>query len=294
MECVVDNLKIKRRAKVRKIIKNTAIYAALTVNAAFFMFLYFFMFFKSVMGNSESLGNPMIRFFPTVWNFSNYRYVFDAAFLRYTLNTLLVAAVTMIGVPLACSLCAFGFSRCGKFRGREFWFAATLATMMLPGVVVQVPLYVLFKNLGMIGNLSPLIIPPLFGGGAGNIFLMRQFMRTLPKELDEAAYIDGANKLAIYFRIILPLCIPIIIFVMVGCFTTAWNDFTSALLYVRQERWYTLAQGIYFKFMVSGSEFAFPNIKMATGVVMVIPVALLFFIFQKQLINGVVMTGVKG
>ena len=294
MDGAVEMNNVRKRAKARSNAKKALLYIVLTIFAAFFMFLFFFMFFKSVMGDSESLGNPMVKLFPTKWYFKNYVQVFDQTFLRYLGNTLLVVAVTVIGVPLASSLCAFGFSRCGEFRGRNFWFGATLATMMLPGVVVQVPLYVLFRKLGMVGNLSPLIVPALFGGGAANIFLMRQFMRTLPKELDEAAHIDGASKLTIYFRVVLPLCVPIIIFVMVGTFTLGWNDFTSALLYVHKEKWYTLALGIYNKFMVSGSQYAFPNIKMATGVVMTIPVAIVFLVFQKQLIDGVVTSGIKG
>ncbi|PWM47944.1 MAG: hypothetical protein DBX39_06685 [Bacillota bacterium] len=280
------------KLKMKRLFLKIAGYFILICFSAFFMFLFFFMLFKSFMANAESYGNPAIRFFPSEWHFENYVKVFDEQFIRYFGNTLIVLVFNLIGVPFFSSLCAFGFSRC-KFHGRDIWFGITLATMMLPAVVVQVPLYVLFKLLGMTGNLLPLIIPPMFGGGATNIFLTRQFMKGLPKELDEAASLDGANIFKIYFNIILPLCLPIIVFVVIGTFTAVWNDFTSALLYVTNEKYYTLALGVYFKFMVSGSTVVFPNVKMATGVVMVIPVAVLFLIFQKQLIEGVATTGMK-
>ena len=283
----------RRRQRRRRLAVKAVQYTALSVISLFFLFLFFFMFFKSVMGNAESYGDPQVRFFPTEWHFENYLKVFDEKFIRYFFNTLLVIAITIVGVPFAAAMCAFGFSKC-EFPGRNLCFAATLATMMLPAAVSQVSLYVLFRTLGMIGNLSPPIVPPLFGGGATNIFLMRQFMKSLPRQLDEAAEIDGANKFQIFFRIMLPLCVPIIIFVMIGTFTSGWNDFSSALVYVTKEQNYTLALGIYYKFLINGSTDVFPNVKMATGVVMVIPVAVLFLIFQKQLIEGVVTTGMKG
>lgn len=199
-------------------------YTALSVISLFFLFLFFFMFFKSVMGNAESYGDPQVRFFPTEWHFENYLKVFDEKFIRYFFNTLLVIAITIVGVPFAAAMCAFGFSKC-EFPGRNLCFAATLATMMLPAAVSQVSLYVLFRTLGMIGNLSPLIVPPLFGGGATNIFLMRQFMKSLAPSAGRGAEIDGANKFQIFFRIMLPLCVPIIIFVMIGTFTSGWNRF---------------------------------------------------------------------
>ena len=284
-------------AKAVRIVKKAVIYAVLIFFSLFFLFPFAFMFFKSVMGDLESVGMPYVRFLPSEWHFENYASVFDASFLRFFRNTMIVVVCNMIGVPLAACLCAYGFAR-GRFRGKNFWFLMVLATVMLPGAVTQVPIYILFKSLGMTGTLLPLIVPNLFGGGALNIFLVRQFVRSLPKELDEAAVIDGASRPRIFFTVILPLLKPIIIYIMVNTFMTSWRDFDSALVYIgntaSSREWQTLALGIYYKYLIRGSTDVYPNLQMATGVIMVLPVAVLFLIFQRQLIDGVVPSGVKG
>lgn len=284
-------------AKAVRIVKKAVIYAVLIFFSLFFLFPFAFMFFKSVMGDLESVGMPYVRFLPSEWHFENYASVFDASFLRFFRNTMIVVVCNMIGVPLAACLCAYGFAR-GRFRGKNFWFLMVLATVMLPGAVTQVPIYILFKSLGMTGTLLPLIVPNLFGGGALNIFLVRQFVRSLPKELDEAAVIDGASRPRIFFTVILPLLKPIIIYIMVNTFMTSWRDFDSALVYIgntaSSREWQTLALGIYYKYLIRGSTDVYPNLQMATGVIMVLPVAVLFLIFQRQLIDGVVLSGVKG
>ena len=284
-------------AKAVRIVKKAVIYAVLIFFSLFFLFPFAFMFFKSVMGDLESVGMPYVRFLPSEWHFENYASVFDASFLRFFRNTMIVVVCNMIGVPLAACLCAYGFAR-GRFRGKNFWFLMVLATVMLPGAVTQVPIYILFKSLGMTGTLLPLIVPNLFGGGALNIFLVRQFVRSLPKELDEAAVIDGASRPRIFFTVLLPLLKPIIIYIMVNTFMTSWRDFDSALVYIgntaSSREWQTLALGIYYKYLIRGSTDVYPNLQMATGVIMVLPVAVLFLIFQRQLIDGVVLSGVKG
>lgn len=284
-------------AKAVRIVKKAVIYAVLIFFSLFFLFPFAFMFFKSVMGDLESVGMPYVRFLPSEWHFENYASVFDASFLRFFRNTMIVVVCNMIGVPLAACLCAYGFAR-GRFRGKNFWFLMVLATVMLPGAVTQVPIYILFKSMGMTGTLLPLIVPNLFGGGALNIFLVRQFVRSLPKELDEAAVIDGASRPRIFFTVILPLLKPIIIYIMVNTFMTSWRDFNSALVYIgntaSSREWQTLALGIYYKYLIRGSTDVYPNLQMATGVIMVLPVAVLFLIFQRQLIDGVVLSGVKG
>ena len=284
-------------AKAVRIVKKAVIYAVLIFFSLFFLFPFAFMFFKSVMGDLESVGMPYVRFLPSEWHFENYASVFDASFLRFFRNTMIVVVCNMIGVPLAACLCAYGFAR-GRFRGKNFWFLMVLATVMLPGAVTQVPIYILFKSMGMTGTLLPLIVPNLFGGGALNIFLVQQFVRSLPKELDEAAVIDGASRPRIFFTVILPLLKPIIIYIMVNTFMTSWRDFDSALVYIgntaSSREWQTLALGIYYKYLIRGSTDVYPNLQMATGVIMVLPVAVLFLIFQRQLIDGVVLSGVKG
>ena len=165
---------------------------------------------------------------------------------------------------------------------------------MIPAIVCQIPMFVVYVKIGWLNTLWPLIVPGILGGGAGNIFLARQYMRTIPSTLDEAATIDGANRFQVFFSIFMPLCKPIAMFMMITTFTGMWNDVVTPMLYLRQESTWTLALGIYnwFTGPVTGS--SAPNMRMAIGMYMLVPCAIVFFIFQKQLIDGVQMGAVKG
>ena len=287
----VRNNRLVRR--VKKALRLTGFHTVMVILSLVFMFPFLYMFFMSMMTNAQSVGNPEVIFFPTEWRFENYAAVFDESFVRYFFNTFLIIACNLIFVPLACSFVAFGFSRC-RLAGKEALFAVVLATLMLPVAVTQIPLYVIFVDIGWINTPLPFIIPALLGGGSMNIFLVRQFMRGIPASLDEAATIDGASKFRVFFSIYFPLCKPILIFTMIGVFNGTWNDFMGPLMYLRKPDSYTLALGVYYKFAGRLTEENFPNIQMATGVIMVIPSAVVFFIFQKQLIEGVSVGAVKG
>ena len=211
-----------------------------------------------------------------------------------TVHTLLVVGFNIVAISISASLIAFSFAKL-QWIGRNVMFALMLGTMMLPAVVTQLPLYVIYTKMGWIDTLLPFTIPNLFGGGAIYIFLIRQFMRGIPRELENAAKIDGANVWQIFWRIMIPLCMPIITFIMVNTFIGVWNDFMGPLIYLQgNPDQYTLAVGIYYKFMGGLAQENFPNQQMAVGVLMSIPPAILFFIFQKQLIEGVTMSGLKG
>ncbi len=284
---------ISRSKLAKRGIKISVSYLVMAVLLLFFLFPFFFMFFKSLMSDAESYSLP-IRFIPSKFTVTAYKTVLDASLLRYLGNTLLVVGFNVIAVPLSASLCAYGFARV-KFEGSNKVFGIVLATMMLPSVVVQIPLYVIFNMLGWIGTLWPVTIPNIFGGGAVNIFLIMQFMRGIPKEIENSAKIDGANVMGIYFRIIMPLCMPIVLFIMVNTFLGVWNDFMGPLIYLQgNPDWYTLAIGVYYKFMGGLSQRNYPNQQMAVGVLMVIPPSILFLIFQNQLIEGVTMGSIKG
>lgn len=286
--------KLHKRAKGIRIAKKAAAHILLIVCSAIFIFPFLYMFFMSFMSDLESVGNPSVVFLPQEqWYVSNYLHVFDADFIRYFFNTFIVIVVNLVLVPIAATFCAFGFTRC-RFKGREICFSIVLATIMLPAMAIQIPLYVIYVNLGWINTLLPLTVPAAFGGGAMNIFLAKQYMRTIPASLDEAAVIDGANRFRIYWSIYMPLCSPIIIFIMIGVFNSSWNDFMGPLMYLRSPESYTLALGIYYKYAGRLTSESFPNVQMATGVIMIIPSAIVFFIFQKQLIDGVAIGGVKG
>ncbi|WP_251547083.1 carbohydrate ABC transporter permease [Pumilibacter intestinalis] len=284
---------IAPRHALRFAVKNTVFktlwYLLLAAVSFFFLFPFIVMFTRAFMTDLEV---RMIEFFPSNWfNFDNFKKAFDLSFVRYLKNTVIVVAVNIIAVPLSCSLCAYGFAKM-KFPGRKFCFAFMLSTMMLPFVVTQIPMFVIYVKLGWVNSLLPLTVPAFFGGGALNIFLMRQFMRGIPKEMSESARIDGANHLLIYLRIVLPLCKPIIALIMVQTFMGVWNDFLGPLLYIREEAYMTLPLGVFNKY--NGNTQFLGNTQMAAGLLMMIPCAILFFAFQKQLIEGIMIGGVKG
>lgn len=228
-----------------------------------------------------------------MWFDTTSKTVPDARLLSYAGNTIIVTLFNVLAIPFAASLCAFGFTKL-NFKGKELLFALVLATIMMPAITTQIPLYVMYSKIGWIDSLYPLTIPAIFGGGAMNIFLIRQFMKGLPKELDNAAKIDGANTWKIYWKITLPLCKPILSFVMVSTFLGVWNDFMGPLLYLRTEKNFTLSIGVYMKYLGTLTKLNLPNEQMATGILMLLPPLIIFIIFQKQLINGVVFSGIKG
>ena len=281
---------MRKRFKARKIALHTIAHFFLIVLALLFLIPIFYMVVTSFMGEVES-GQGI--FFPTEWHFENYVTALDKKFLIFFKNSLIVVGCNVIFIPLAATFTAFAFVRC-KFVGQNVLFAIILSTMMIPGIVCQIPMFVIYVRIGWYNTLTPLIVPAILGGGAGNIFLARQYMRSIPASLDEAATIDGASRFRVFFNIYLPLSVPILIFIMIGVFNGTWNDFMGPLMYLRKPETYTLALGVFMKYAGRLSEDSFPNVQMATGVLMIIPSAVIFFIFQKQLIDGVAIGGVKG
>lgn len=282
-----------RRFKVRKGVRMAITYAVLILLSLFFLFPFFVMVTRSLMTNQDGLHRNPVYIFPTEAYFGNFSRAWDSQLIGYLLNTLIVEVCQVVGVPFTAALCAFGFSRI-KFRFRETLFAILLSTMMLPGICTQIPLYVTYVKIGWINTLLPFTVTAFFGGGAMNIFLIRQFMRGIPKEMDEAAKIDGANTFMIFLRLVLPLCMPVIVLIMVQTFIGNWNDFMGPLLYLRDDRVYTLAIGVYSRFSGSSDANSYANVQMAVGIYMMLPCAVIFFIFQKQLINGIQLGAVKG
>lgn len=279
--------------RTRRIVKTTAIYVIMVLLLVFFLFPFAYMFLRSLMTGKESMIPE--NFFPSQITFESYKLALDVSLLRYFGNTLYVIVFNCIAVPVSAALCAYGFSKI-KFQGSSILFSIVLATMMLPAITVQIPLFVIYVNLGWLDTLLPLTIPNLFGGGAVNIFLIRQFMKGIPNDILNAGKIDGASSFRIFWKIVIPLCFPVLMLIVVNTFIGVWNDFMGPLLYLRSdETKFTLAIGIYKEFLGKlSSTKNFPSVQMAVGTLMVIPPAILFFIFQKQLIDGVTMTGLKG
>ncbi len=291
MDAQINRDTIKR--KTCRITGLTLTYVFMALLAVVLLFPYSFMVLRSLMIDKQVMQYP-VQLWPDPFSFQAYIDLFTANnYFGYFLQTAKVVVFNLIAIPLSASFVAYGFSKY-KFRGKNFFFALMMATMMLPGVVVQIPLYVLFNDLGWLDTLLPLTIPNLFGGGAIYVFLIRQYMIGIPKELEEAAKIDGANPLVRYFRIMLPLCMPVLTFIMVTVFNANWSDFYTPLLYLSREGSETLAYAI---FKDSLYTFVTPdkaNLKMAAGVFMSVFPAILFLIFQKQLIEGISTSALKG
>jgi multiple sugar transport system permease protein len=230
-------------------------------------------------------------FFPKEFNFNNYIEAWQTApFTRWALNTLFLATVGTIGSVLVNSLVAYGFAKI-KFKGRNALFVLVLSTMLIPGFVTMVPQYILFSKLGWVNTYLPLLVPA-FLGSAFFIFLLRQFMMGIPNELVEAAVLDGAGHLQIWWHIMLPLTKPALITVAIFSFNGAWNDLLGPLLYINDESMYTLQIGLQtFKGTVQTQW----HYLMAMSVTVLLPVVLLFFFFQKYFIEGSnISSGTKG
>jgi multiple sugar transport system permease protein len=211
-------------------------------------------------------------------------------FLSYLANTLVVALLAVLGTTLSSALVAYGLSRI-EWKGRTALFAVTLATMMIPFPVLMVPLYSLFRGLGWIGTLRPLWVPACFGG-AFNIFLLRQFFMTIPRELGEAARIDGCSEFRIFWRVILPLSKPALAVVALFHFLFVYNDFLGPLIFLTRPDTFTMALGLQqYQSQHGGSEW---HLLMAASTILVLPIIVLFFFAQKTFIQGISTTGLKG
>lgn len=231
------------------------------------------------------------KWIPDPWRPQNY---VDALtykpFNIYIMNTLIIVALNLVAVLFTSSLCAYGFARI-KFWGRDFWFVLVLSTMMVPYFVLMVPQFVIFSRLGWIDSFKPLTIPIFFGGGAFNIFLLRQFFRTLPEELADAARIDGCSEFRIYWNIMLPLAKPALAAVAIFTFLHGWNDFIGPLLYLNSPEKFTVAIGLATFRSVMRTRY---DLLMAASSAMILPVIVLFFFAQRYFIQGVVLSGLKG
>lgn len=277
-----------RSAARRKLIVRIAQYTVLTALAAVFMFPFVLMVAQSVMTETQFQSGYL---FPTELTGIGYRKLFENNYLLYFWNTMQIVLFNIIAMPLASSFCAYSFARM-RWKGKELVFACVLSTLMIPGVVTQVPLFLMFSSWNWVNTPLPLTIPTLFGGGAVNIFLLRQFMRGVPMELDEAALMDGAGALRRYFTIMLPLCTPILLFVAVSAFTASWGDYFQPLFYYTDPSKYTLAVAVYKVTVLDGVKEN--SVSMAAGVFMSVLPALVFFLLQRKLIDGIMVGAVKG
>jgi multiple sugar transport system permease protein len=278
-------------------IKTTTVYAVLILLAILFLAPLVWMVATSFKPESQAasgtvslLPDPPSLALPTAKD--NYSAVWNDPSINFPLylrNTLIVAILSVAGMVLSSAVVAYGFARL-HWRGRGAMFALMLATMMIPFPVIMGPLFILFSSFGWIGSLKPLWIPAWFGG-AFNIFLLRQFYLGIPKELDEAAKIDGCSHWGIFWRIILPLSKPALAVVALFHFIYVWNDFLAPTVFLTHRDQFTLALGLQLYQSKAGNT---PwNLLMAASTLVVLPIFLLFVVAQRSLVEGITAGGVK-
>lgn len=242
------------------------------------------------LSETKSVAGPGLHLIPRQLRLSNYHDALTMMpFAKYAWNTIKVTVLCVLGSLLSCSMVAYAFARL-KAPGKDGLFILMLSTIMLPGMVTMIPLFVIFKSLGWYDTLLPLIVPAWFGN-AFYIFLMRQFFLTIPVGLEEAAKIDGCGPFRIFWQIILPLSKPVLVTVAVFSFVAHWNDFMNPLIYLNSVDSRTLALGLATFTDVWGVDIV---ALMAASTAVLLPVLIIFFLAQKYFVQGVVMTGIKG
>ena len=253
------------------------------------------MFIPLAWTLSTSLKTPgEVYLFPPTWipneiRWDNYlKAVTAIPFFRYFWNTSFITFMSIIGKTISITLVAFSFARL-RWWGRDFVFLLMLSTMMLPPHITLIPQFIIFKWWGWIDTFLPLIVPTFFGG-PWLTFLVRQYMMTLPRELDDAARIDGCSSFGVYWRIIMPLAKPAILIIVIFIFNGTWNEFLLPLIYLQSPENFTLALGLG---MFQGEASTSWNLLMAASLLTMLPVIILFFISQRYFIQGIVFTGVK-
>lgn len=288
--------KISRIELARHIVSRRAhpwLYALLVILSVIFTFPFVWTVLTAFKAPYEIYVFPP-PIFPEQFRWNNFAEVWrQAPFLTFLINTLTVAVLSIIGDVTTASLVAYGFARF-RFPGRNFLFLMVLSVLILPEEVTIIPQFMIYRSLNWLDTLKPLILPAFLGGGAFNIFLLRQFFLTIPRDLDEAAMIDGAGSLRILWQIMLPLSKPALATVCIFSFLFHWNDFFRPLIYLNTTEHFTLSLGLRF-FQTTAERGGQPleHLLMAASVMMTLPVLLLFFSLQRYFIEGITMSGIK-
>ena len=274
----------------RPILHKVFVYTCLVVGTVVIMIPFFWMITTSLKKSGTVFTFP-IEWLPNPPRWKNYVDGWTVLpFNRWAVNSVRISALAIAGSVISSAIVGFGFGRI-RFPGRDALFMLVLATMMLPFPSVIVPLFLLFKRIGWIDTILPLTVPTFFGANAFFIFLLRQFFRTLPLDLDDAARVDGCNTFHVFLRICLPLIRPALGIIFVFSFMHNWNDFLGPLIFLSHTTKYTLALGLRYFQSQYRVEWA---LMMAVSLIILTPNIVLFFLAQKYYIQGIVVSGVKG
>ena len=279
----------RRNRKIKDAVRQVLSHLLLVPLAVVFMLPYFWMISTSLKADRQVFAWPLVWIpEPLMWsNFPDAIQFFP--FWSYLRNTLQIAGFNIVGAVLSCTMVAYSFA-CIPWRGRNVFFLATLATMMLPYQVTMVPLFIVFSKLGWVNSYGPLIVPSFFGS-AFFIFLLRQFFMSIPKDLIDAAKIDGASYIRIYAQIVLPLAKPAMFTVALFQFLNSWRDFLGPLIYLGDNKKYTISLGLQYFRLEHDTKW---QLLMAASIMLTAPVVVLFFFTQRTFVQGIAMTGIKG
>lgn len=280
-----------REHQIGSLLYNVVVYGLLIGLSLLFLFPFFWMILSALKPEYQIYMWPP-KWIPDPIQWSNFKDVFTHPYLPFSTfikNTMILEVGMITGRLLSCTLVAYGFARLNA-PGKDILFGVVLATLMIPNAVLLIPRFILFSEFGWINTFKPLIVPAWFGE-AYAIFLMRQFFRTIPKELEESAVVDGANTLQIIFRIIVPLSLPVLTVIAILSFKDIWNDFMGPLLYLNEQSKLTVAVGLAY---LNGQFDTRMNLLMAASVTLMMPTLILFFIAQRAFVEGITMTGLKG
>jgi len=274
---------------------NFITYLLLALGAAMVLVPFWWMVKTSLTAQTRLFEFPPQLFpDPVVWR--NYIEAWNAlpvSFTRFTANTIFITVLAMTAEIFTCSLVAYGFARF-RFPGRNFLFILMLSTMMLPGVVTLVPTFILWRELRLIDTYDPMTLGAWFAWGPSYIFLLRQFFLTLPKEIEEAARLDGANTFQIFWHIMLPLVKPALLAISVLSFIGNWNNFMGPLIYLNSGEKYPLIMALKFFEQSLSKEAPLFHYMMAMTTMMSFPLLMLYFFMQRTLIEGITAGAVKG
>lgn len=278
----------------RRFLGGLSWYIIATAVGFFFMGPFLWTVFSSLKSPEEIIAFPP-TLFPAVWRFENYVYAWNKVpFGSFYLNSLIVTGLGVTGQTIAATLVAYGFARF-RFPTRNLLFMIVLSTMMIPWEVTIIPSFLLFKWIGWLDTLHPLIWPHWLGGGPFFIFLLRQFFLTIPRDFDEAAKIDGANSLQTLVEVLLPLCRPALTTVAIFSFLNHWNEFIGPLIFLNTPEKFTVPLGLrYFQTVPMEAGEPKDHLLMAGAIMMAAPCAILFFFAQRYFVRGIVMSGIKG
>ena len=286
----------RQRKVIREVVSKVVTYSLTTLLAMLFASPFVWMVSMSLQTPQQMISYPP-RWIPTPFAFENYvnaMTIPQRPFHIFFKNSLIYTSVATFAVAASSSFVAYGFARL-SFKGRDALFLLVLSTMMLPSQVTLIPQYIIFHRLKWIDSLKPLVVPAFFGS-AFDIFLLRQFFLTIPRELDEAAILDGCDYFSIWWRITLPLAKPAIVTVIAFSIVGTWNNFMGPLIYLNSTEKFTAAVGLaLFRAMASGDSAGFVNFGqvMAASVTTLIPMVILFLVAQRYFVTGIAMTGLK-